>query len=93
MSRSGSGPDGKHFSLLGTLFLSGLAANPEKVGAMRALGVKLGHHGPDFDAAREWIAGEAARSGARFVGQTEPELIAASAPTRSRSWRTCPTRT
>ncbi|MCZ6463901.1 MAG: threonine/serine dehydratase [Proteobacteria bacterium] len=51
-------------------------ANPEKVEAMRALGARVVHHGADFDAAREWIAGEAARRGARFVGPTDAELIA-----------------
>jgi threonine dehydratase len=51
------------------------AANPSKVAAMRALGAEVVFHGPDFDAAREWIGAEAERAGARFVGPTDPELI------------------
>ena len=34
------------------------------------------HHGTDFDEAREWMAEEARRTGARFISPTEPELIA-----------------
>jgi threonine dehydratase len=51
-------------------------ANADKVAAMRALGAEVVFHGPDFDTAREWIAAEARRAGARFIGPTEPELIA-----------------
>jgi CoA:oxalate CoA-transferase len=51
-------------------------ANPTKVAAMRALGAEVVVHGPDFDSAREWIAEQAKRRGARFIGPTEPELIA-----------------
>ena len=51
-------------------------ANPEKVAAIRALGAHLIFHGRDFDEAREWIAGEAERKGARFIGPTDPELVA-----------------
>ncbi len=50
-------------------------ANPSKVAAMRSLGAEVVFHGADFDAAREWIEGEAKREGARFVGPTDPELI------------------
>jgi len=51
-------------------------ANPMKVASMRALGAEVIEHGPDFDTAREWIARRARERGARFVGPTEPELIA-----------------
>lgn len=51
-------------------------ANPGKVVAMRGLGAEVVFHGRDFDEAREWIAGEAEARGARFIGPTEPELIA-----------------
>lgn len=51
-------------------------ANPAKVEAMRALGAEVVHHGQDFDAAREWVAARAREKGARFIGPTEPELIA-----------------
>lgn len=51
-------------------------ANPGKVAAMRALGAEVVFHGQDFDEAREWIAGQAETRGARFIGPTEPELIA-----------------
>jgi threonine dehydratase len=50
-------------------------ANPSKVAAMRALGAEIVEAGADFDDAREWAMGEAARRNARFVGPTEPELI------------------
>jgi threonine dehydratase len=51
-------------------------ANPMKVASMRALGAEVIEHGVDFDTAREWIAERARERGARFVGPTEPELIA-----------------
>jgi threonine dehydratase len=51
-------------------------ANPQKVASMRALGAEVVSRGRDFDEAREWAAEQARRSGARFVGPTEPELIA-----------------
>ncbi len=51
-------------------------ANPVKVAAMEALGAKVVAHGPDFDTAREWIQERAHQAGARFVGPTDPELIA-----------------
>lgn len=50
-------------------------ANPGKVAAMRNLGAKVIHHGADFDTAREWIGGQAAEQGGRFVGPTEEPLI------------------
>jgi threonine dehydratase len=51
-------------------------ANPEKVAAMRQLGAQVIEKGRDFDEAREWIAGVAREKGGRFVGPTEPELVA-----------------
>jgi threonine dehydratase len=51
-------------------------ANPEKVAAIRAQGAQVMFHGSDFDEAREWIAGEASRKGARFIGPTDRELVA-----------------
>jgi threonine dehydratase len=51
-------------------------ANPEKMAAMRQLGAEVIEHGPDFDAAREWIADVAREKGGRFIGPTEPELLA-----------------
>jgi threonine dehydratase len=51
-------------------------ANPEKVAAMRRLGAEVVAHGRDFDEAREWIAGVAKERGGRFIGPTEPELVA-----------------
>ena len=51
-------------------------SNPSKVAAMRALGAEVLVHGRDYDEAREWIAEQAREKGARFVGPTEPELIA-----------------
>jgi CoA:oxalate CoA-transferase len=51
-------------------------ANPEKVAAMRSLGAEVVAHGRDFDEAREWIAEVARAKGGRFIGPTEPELIA-----------------
>jgi threonine dehydratase len=50
-------------------------ANPGKVAAMRGLGAEVVFHGPDFDSAREWIAGIAEAQGGRFVGSTEELLI------------------
>jgi threonine dehydratase len=54
-----------------------VGANPDKVAAMRRLGATVIEHGADFDAAREWIGGVAAEQGGRFIGPTEPELVAA----------------
>ena len=51
-------------------------ANPGKVAAMRALGAEVVHHGPDFDAAREWMMGVAEEKNGCFVGPTEELLIA-----------------
>ncbi len=51
-------------------------ANPSKAAAIRALGAEVAFHGRDFDEAREWIGKEAARTGARFIGPTDAELIA-----------------
>jgi threonine dehydratase len=51
-------------------------ANPSKVAAMEGLGAGVVTAGKDFDEAREWAMAEAERHGGRFVGPTEPELIA-----------------
>lgn len=51
-------------------------ANPEKMAAMRGLGAEVIEYGSDFDEAREWIAGVARDKGGRFIGPTEPELLA-----------------
>lgn len=51
-------------------------ANLSKAAAIRGLGAEVVYHGRDFDEAREWIGGEAAKTGARFIGPTEAELIA-----------------
>ena len=51
-------------------------ANSAKVAAMRALGAEVVEAGKDFDDARAWAAERAAGTGARFVGATEPELLA-----------------
>jgi len=51
-------------------------ANPAKVAAIQRLGAEVIHHGKDFDEAREWIKDQAEVDGARFIGPTEPELIA-----------------
>ena len=54
-----------------------VGANPDKVASMRRLGADVIEHGADFDEAREWIAGVSAERGGRFIGPTEPELVAA----------------
>jgi len=52
-------------------------ANPGKVAAMRALGAEVRFHGPDFDAAREYVEQLAAKEGYRYVhAGNEPHLIA-----------------
>jgi len=51
-------------------------ANPEKMAAMRGLGAEVVANGSDFDEAREWIVGVAREKGGRFIGPTEPELLA-----------------
>lgn len=51
-------------------------ANPAKVDAIRRLGAEVVMYGRDFDEAREWIGEQAKSAGARFVGPTEPELVA-----------------
>lgn len=51
-------------------------ANPSKVAAIRRLGAEIIIHGRDFDDAREWVRDQAKSTGARFVGPTDPELIA-----------------
>ena len=51
-------------------------ANSAKMAAIRNLGAEVIERGRDFDEAREWIRAEADAHGARFVGPTEPELIA-----------------
>ena len=51
-------------------------ANPEKVAAMRRLGAEVVAHGKDFDEAREFAAALAVERGGRFIGPTDPELIA-----------------
>ena len=50
-------------------------ANPGKMAAMRSLGAELVVHGPDFDAAREWVMSRAEEAHGRFVGPTEELLI------------------
>ena len=51
-------------------------ANPSKLACMRRLGAEVIEHGRDFDEGREWMQQEALSKGARFIGPTEPELIA-----------------
>jgi threonine dehydratase len=51
-------------------------ANPLKAAAIRRLGAEVVTHGRDFDEAREWMQAQARTTGARFIGPTEPELIA-----------------
>jgi CoA:oxalate CoA-transferase len=51
-------------------------ANPDKVASMRRLGAEVVAHGQDFDEAREWIQQVARERGGRFIGPTEPELVA-----------------
>ncbi|MCH8150634.1 MAG: pyridoxal-phosphate dependent enzyme [Planctomycetes bacterium] len=51
-------------------------ANPSKVAAIRRLGAEVVFQGGDFDEAREWAQSAAASGGARFIGPTDPELIA-----------------
>ena len=51
-------------------------ANPSKMTAIRRLGAEVLVHGRDFDEAREWMIIKAQRDGARFIGPTDPELIA-----------------
>lgn len=52
-------------------------ANQAKVESMRALGAKVIHHGPDFDAAREHCERLAAEHGYRYIHSgNEPLLIA-----------------
>ncbi len=51
-------------------------ANESKMAAMQRLGAGVVTHGKDFDEAREWMRVQAASAGARFVGPTDPELIA-----------------
>ncbi len=51
-------------------------ANEAKVQAMEGLGADVVAHGPDFDAAREWIAAVAQDAGGTFVGPTDDPLIA-----------------
>ena len=50
-------------------------ANAAKIAAMRHLGAEVVTHGVDFDEAREWMCGEADKTGARFIGPTDTELI------------------
>lgn len=53
------------------------AANPLKVAAMERLGATVVLHGKDYDEAREWVEGEAAAKGYRYVHSgNEPHLIA-----------------
>lgn len=51
-------------------------ANTLKASAIRHLGAEVIVHGKDFDEAREWIKSEAQKNHARFIGPTDPELIA-----------------
>ncbi len=50
-------------------------ANPGKIAAMRDLGADVVSYGTDFDAAREWVMGQAEAQQGRFVGPTEELLI------------------
>ena len=51
--------------------------NPDKNAAMRAFGAEVVEHGRDFDDAREYVEGLAAREGWRYVhSANEPHLIA-----------------
>ena len=51
--------------------------NPDKVAAMRTLGAEVVERGRDFDEAREYVEGLAARDGWRYVhNANEPLLIA-----------------
>lgn len=65
-------------------------ANPQKVQAMRDLGARVLERGPDFDTAREWAEREAGRRGGRFLGPTEPELIAGVASATLEVLEDCP---
>jgi threonine dehydratase len=50
--------------------------NPDKNAAMRALGATLIEHGPDFDAAREYVEALCRTNGLRYVhSANEPHLI------------------
>ena len=51
-------------------------ANTLKAASIRHLGAEVVIHGRDFDDAREWIKEEAQKNNARFIGPTDPELIA-----------------
>lgn len=65
--------------LLGVPCLIGApeGANPAKVASMRNLGAEVVLHGPDYDAAREWVEAEAAAQGHRYVhSANEPQLVA-----------------
>ncbi len=65
--------------LLGIRVLIGApqGANPYKVRAMKALGAEVVLHGKDYDEAREWVEGEAAKRGYRYVhSANEPLLVA-----------------
>jgi threonine dehydratase len=52
-------------------------ANPDKVDAMRRMGVEVIFHGKDFDEAREYVEMLAEREGYRYIhSANEPHLIA-----------------
>ena len=52
-------------------------ANPLKVESMRNLGAEVRFHGPDFDAAREYVESLAAERGYRYIHSgNEPLLVA-----------------
>ncbi len=51
-------------------------ANATKIAAMQSLGADVVTRGQDFDEAREWMYEQAESAGARFVGPTDPPLIA-----------------
>jgi threonine dehydratase len=54
-----------------------VGSNPDKMAAMRAFGAEVVEHGRDFDEAREFVEGMAAREGWRYVhSANEPHLIA-----------------
>jgi threonine dehydratase len=53
-----------------------VGANPDKMAAIRAFGAEVMEQGRDFDEAREWVEGFAAREGWRYVhNANEPHLI------------------
>lgn len=52
-------------------------ANPSKVEAMRNLGAEVLFHGPDYDAAREYVEDLAAERGYRYIHSGDEPLLVA----------------